>query len=133
MIKNTWTPFFIHRMEEGSVLQCIWMSPRDTRPLSEGCRQVDKSIQCSYSHASFLHSLFLCRAVQCVSDAYTKSGYLRRMHNADHSWEYLSLGYPQCQGQTGDVASQQPEEIWAGLHMVHLWVRKVSSKGSNQA
>lgn len=125
--------FFICSMEESSVLQWIWMSPRNTRPLSEGCRQVDKSIQDIYSHASFLRSLFLFRAVQCVPDAYTKSGYLRRMHNADHSWEYLSLGYPQCQGQIGDVASQLPEEIRAGLHVVHLWVRKVSSKDSNQA
>lgn len=41
MIKNTWSPFFIHHMEASSVLQCIWLSPRDTRPLSEGGRQVD--------------------------------------------------------------------------------------------
>lgn len=41
MIKNTRTPFSIHCMEESSVLQYIWMSPRDMRPLSEGCRQTD--------------------------------------------------------------------------------------------
>lgn len=49
--------------------------------------------------------LFLCRTIQCLSYAYTQPGYLWWMHNADHSWEYLSLGYPQCQGQAGDVAS----------------------------
>lgn len=64
--------------------------------------------------------MFLCRTIQCVPYAYTKSGHLWRMHNADHTREYLSLGYPQCQGQAGDVAPQLTEEIWAGLDVVHI-------------